>query len=146
MKLEDKIERDIKTLRVKTIYYRPRVTPRGVRQIMDAVEEIMSDMTQGHEGEFVPISVKSVQSRLRQDRNIFLTYRQTGYYMLRVVDEDIFEKETHHTDKAVRRWTGQYSRYKLIQRSPKPRFYSLPPELGPDLDRQDLGNGSYIPI
>ena len=110
---------------------RPRLTRRGVAQIKDSIRGILSDMTQGHGKEFVPISIHDVRLRFRQDYDIFLTYRQVGYYMRKLVEEGILEKETHHTDRTARHWTDQFSCYRFTQQRPSQpapphRFYIEP--------------------
>ncbi|MBA7657595.1 hypothetical protein ES703_65534 [subsurface metagenome] len=92
-----------------------RVTSKGAGQIKDSIAGIMLDMMEGHEGEFVPISIHDVRLQLRQDYDIFSTYRQVGYYTLQLVKEGFFEKELHHIDRTARHWSDQYSRYRLRQ-------------------------------
>jgi hypothetical protein len=94
---------------------RPRLTRRGVAQIKDSILGIVFDMTQGHGREFVPISIHDVRLRLRQDYDIFLTYRQVGYYLRKLVVEGRLEKETHHTDRTAHHWVDQFSCYRFKQ-------------------------------
>ncbi|MBA7664898.1 hypothetical protein ES703_72963 [subsurface metagenome] len=92
---------------------RPRLTRRGVAQIKDSIRGIVSDMTQGHGKELVPISIHSVRLRLRQDYDLFLTYVQVGNYMRKLVEEGILEKEDHHRDRTAQHWSDQFSRYRF---------------------------------
>ncbi|MBA7704479.1 hypothetical protein ES703_113290 [subsurface metagenome] len=92
-----------------------RLSRQGAAKVKDSIHGIMLDMMKGHEGEFVPIAIYDVRLRMRQDYDIFLTYRQAGRYMRQLVLEDVFEKELHHTDPAARHWSDQYSRYALAR-------------------------------
>jgi len=94
---------------------RPRLTPKAVGQIKDSILGIVSDMTQGHGKEFVPISIYEVRHRLRRFYDIFLTYRQVGYYLRKLVVEGRLEKETHHTDRTAHHWVDQFSCYRFPQ-------------------------------
>ncbi|MBA7670038.1 hypothetical protein ES703_78180 [subsurface metagenome] len=102
---------------------RPRLTRRSVAQIKDSIRAIMSELMLGHGTEFVPISIYDVRLGLRQGYDMFLTYRQVGYYMRTLVEEGVLEKETHHTDRTARHWTDQFSRY---------RFTDSPPDVTSD--------------
>ncbi len=125
---------------------RPRLTRRGVAHIKDSILGIVSDMTLAHGREFVPISIYDVRLRLRQDYDVFLTYRQVGYYMRKLVEEGILEKETHHTDRTAHHWTDQYSCYRFTQQQLKPRFFPYVSSLEPDPDGQDQENDSDTPL
>jgi len=92
---------------------RPRLSGKAVGQVMDSMRAIVSDMTQGQGRKFVPISIGDVRLRFRQDYDIFLTYRQVGYFMRRLVREGILEKEVHNVDRTAQHWSDQYSRYRF---------------------------------
>ena len=92
---------------------RPRLTRRGVAQIKDSIRAIMSELMLGHGRDFVAISIYEVRLGLRQGYDMFLTYRQVGYYMRKLVEEGVLEKETHHTDRTAHHWSEQYSRYRF---------------------------------
>jgi len=93
--------------------HRPRLSAKAVRQVMDSIKGIISDMTQGREGQFVPISIYEVRLELRTAYDMFLTYRQVGYFMRRLVREGVFEKEVHNVDRKAQHWSNQYSRYRF---------------------------------
>jgi len=125
---------------------RPRLTRRGVAQIKDSILGIVSDMTLAHGREFVPISIFDVRLRLRQEYDIFLTYRQVGYYLRKIVEEGILEKQTHHTDRQAHHWSDQYSCYRFTQQQLKPRFFPYVARLEPDSDGQGQGSDSDTPL
>ena len=93
---------------------RPRLSAKGVGQVKDSIKAIMSDMTQGQGRKFVPISIYDVRLRLREGYDMFLTYRQVGYFMRRLVREGVLEKEVHNVDRKAQHWSDQYSRYRFM--------------------------------
>ena len=94
---------------------KPRLSGKAVGNVMDSMRAIVSDMTQGQGRKFVPISIHDVRLRFRQDYDIFLTYRQVGYFMRRLVREGVLEKEVHNVDRKAQHWSDQYSRYRFTQ-------------------------------
>lgn len=126
--------------------HRPRLTPKAVGQVMDSIQAIMSDMTQGHEGEFVPISIYEVRLRLRQGYDMFLTYRQVGYFMRRLVRKGVLEKEVHNVDRKAQHWSDQYSRYRFTQQPSLDLDTPHDSTAGPDPGRPTQGSGSDTPL
>jgi len=114
---------------------RPRLTRRAVAQVKDSIRAIMSELMLGHGRDFVPISIYDVRLGLRQGYDMFLTFRQVGYYMQKLVEEGVFEKEIHNTDRTARHWTDQFSRYRFTQPPLVDMDYPLDSTAGPDPGR-----------
>jgi len=133
-------------LHKRNLSNRPRLTRRGVAQVKDSIRGIMSDLMLGHGRDFVPISIYDVRLGLRQGYDIFLTYRQVGRYMRQLVEEGIFEKETHHTDRTAKHWSDQYSRYRFTDSPPDDPDNPHDSTPGPDPDEQDQENDSDTPL
>ena len=146
MEKKDKSKEAALLLHKRDLSSRPRLTRKGVAQIKDSIRGILSDMTQGHGKEFVPISIHDVRLQMRRDYDVFLTYRQVGYYLRKLVEEGIFEKETHHTDRTARHWTEQFSCYRFTQPPLVDMNYPLDSTAGPDPDRPDQGSDSDTPL
>ncbi|GAI94240.1 unnamed protein product, partial [marine sediment metagenome] len=91
--------------RERKLSNRPRLKPKAIAQVKDSILGIVSDMTQGHETEFVPISIYDVMLRLRRGYDSFLTFRQVGYYMRKLVEEKRLEKEVHNVDRTAQHWS-----------------------------------------
>jgi len=100
----------------RTLPNRPRLSRKAVGQVKDSIKAIMSDMTQGQGRKFVPISIYDVRLRLRERYDMFLTYRQVGYFMRRLVSEGVLEKKVHNVDRTAQHWSDQYSGYRFKQR------------------------------
>ncbi len=105
-------------LHKRNLSNRHRLTPRGVAQIKDSILGIVLDITEGHGRDFVPISIYEVRHRLRRFYDIFLTYRQVGYYLRKLVEEGRLEKEVHNVDRTAKHWTDQYTRYRFTDSPP----------------------------
>ena len=103
---------------------RPRLNPRAVAQVKDSIRAIMTTLVLGHGTDFVPISILEIRLELRQGYDMFLTYRQVGYFMRRLVREGVFEKEVHNVDRKAQHWSDQYSRYRFPEREPTGKFNS----------------------
>jgi len=132
--------------RERKLSNRPRLKPKAIAQVKDSILGIMSDMTQGHETEFVPISIYDVMLRLRRDYDSFLTFRQVGYYMRKLVEEKRLEKEVHNVDRTAKHWSDQYSRYRLTQQPPLDPDTPHDSTAGPDPGRPNQGSDSDTPI
>ncbi len=133
-------------LHKRNLSRRPRLTRKGVAQIKDSILGIVSDMTQGHETEFVPISIYDVMLRLRQGYDSFLTFRQVGYYMGKLVEEERLEKQVHNVDRTAKHWSDQYSRYRFTQRPPLDPDNPHDSTAGPDPGRPNQGSDSDTPL
>ncbi|GAI14150.1 unnamed protein product [marine sediment metagenome] len=125
---------------------RRRLSPKAVAQVKDSILGIISDITQGHETEFVPTSIYDVMLRLRRDYDTFLTFRQVGYYMRKLVDEQRIEKEVHNVDRTAKHWSDQYSRYRLTQQPPVDPDTPHDSTAGPDPGRPTQGSDSDTPL
>jgi len=100
---------------------RPRLSGKAVGLVKDSILGIMFDMMKGHYTVFLPVSIHDVRLRLRRDYDMFLTYRQVGYFMRQLVREGILEKEVHNVDRTARHWVDQYSQYRFTERERKRR-------------------------
>lgn len=125
---------------------RPRLTPKAVGQVMDSIRAIMTHLVLGHGTGFVPISIYEIRLELRQGYDMFLTYRQVGYFMRRLVREEVFEKEVHNVDRTAHHWSDQYSRYRFTQQPPVDPDTPHDSTAGPDPGRPNQGSDSDTPL
>ncbi|MBA7557746.1 hypothetical protein ES705_50517 [subsurface metagenome] len=115
--------------------HRPRLSPKAVAQVKDSIQAIMSELMLEHGRDFVAISIYDVRLGLRQGYDMFLTYRQVGYFMRKLVEEGVLEKEVHNLDRTAKHWSDQYSRYRFTQRPPVDPNDPPVSVLGPDPGR-----------
>ena len=128
----------------RDLNHRGKLSPKEAAQIKDSILGIMSDLTDDHEGKLAPISFYDIQLRLKQNYDVFVTFRQAGYYTNQLVHEGRLEKELHNTDRTARHWSDQFSYYRFIQQPPEQKGPARTPPLEPHPGRPGQGNGSDI--